>query len=267
MPNSVATSDQPVTDDVAISTLQFPIVGIGASAGGIEAVRRFFEHMPADCGMAFVIILHLSPVHESNVDHILERVTRMPVLQVTSDVPIEKNHIYVISPALQLEMTDGHLRVSPADRPPEKHIAIDLFFRTLGEAHRERAFAIVLSGTGADGTAGLTRVKERGGLTFAQNRNDAQFDDMPRNAVESGAVDFVLPVAEIPQKLVDLWAKARRIEIPLFNDMPSSSSPPSAPAKAHAADAALAVASHGARFPPLQTRDHTAAHRKAHAGG
>lgn len=213
---------------VKTSDLSFPVVGLGASAGGIEALGRFFEQMPGDSGMAFVVILHLSPKHESNVDKILQRVTKMPVLQVQETMPIEKNRVYVISPAMQLAMSDGHLHVSKAQRPREKQVAIDLFFRTLAEAHSTRAFAIVLSGTGADGSLGLARVKELGGLTFAQSIDDAGFDGMPRSAIEGGMADFVLPVVEMPQKLLDLWDNARHIELPSDEPVPppAHQSPP-----------------------------------------
>jgi two-component system, chemotaxis family, CheB/CheR fusion protein len=200
------------------SSLDFPVVGIGASAGGMQALQRFFEHMPNDNGMAFVVILHLSPSHESNVDSVLQRITRMPVLQVTQPQPIEKNHIYVISPKQQLTMNDGYLSVSERERHFGHPIAIDLFFRTLAEVHRERAIAIVLSGTGSDGAAGLTRLKQEGGVTLAQRPDDAEYDGMPSAAIGTGMVDFVLPVVEMPQKLIDISRNARLIELPAARD-------------------------------------------------
>jgi two-component system CheB/CheR fusion protein len=196
------------------SHLSFPVVGIGASAGGLVALKRFFEHLPAETGMAFVIVLHLSPKHESTADQILARCTRMPVLQVRERVPIEPNHVYVISPQNDLRMDDGQLAVAPSQRPRGQHVAIDLFFRTLGEVHGDRAIAVVLSGTGADGSVGITRVKEHGGVTLAQSPEDCEYEDMPRNAITTGRVDFVLPAADLPQKLIDLWKNAQRIELP-----------------------------------------------------
>ena len=200
---------------MARSELAFPVVGLGASAGGIEALLSFLGNTPNDSGMAYVVILHLSPKHESNADKILQRATSMPVLEVTAPTRIERNHVYVISPALQLEMSDGHLVVGPADRPPERQVAIDLFMRTLANAHGLRAFGIILSGTGSDGTAGLTYIKAQGGVTMAQSLDDAEFPDMPRSAIERSIVDFVLPAADMPQKLMDLWANAARIDLPL----------------------------------------------------
>ena len=134
-----------------LSSLDFPVVGIGASAGGVGALLRFFEHLPRRTGMAYVVILHLSPKHESHADRILEGVAGIPVLQVRETVRIEPDHAYVISPARQLEMYDGHLYVSEHERHRGRPYAIDLFFRTLAQAHRTRAICVVLSGTGSDG--------------------------------------------------------------------------------------------------------------------
>ncbi|WUR11323.1 CheR family methyltransferase [[Empedobacter] haloabium] len=200
------------------STLAFPVVGLGASAGGLPALLRLFEHMPSHSGMAFVVVLHLSPRHESTVDQVLQRATRMPVLQVTQRVAIEPDHVYVIAPNLHLSMDDGHLDVSELARPRGQHVAIDIFFRTLADVHREKALAVVLSGTGSDGSVGLGRIKEQGGLTFAQAPDDAEHDGMPEAAIASGAVDFVLPAADIPQKLVELWDNARVIHLPPAED-------------------------------------------------
>ncbi|WP_217475337.1 CheR family methyltransferase [Stutzerimonas stutzeri] len=186
------------------STLQFPVVGIGASAGGIQALRTLFEHMPSDCGMAFVVIMHLSPTHESKVDRIIQAVTRMPVQQVTESVPIERNHVYVIPPAMDLSMNDGFLRLQPPERERGAHVAIDLFFRTLADVHHTHAIGIVLSGSGADGSVGLSRIKEQGGVTLAQSPEDAEHDSMPLSAIETGMVDIVLPVAQMPRRLVAL---------------------------------------------------------------
>lgn len=200
------------------STLDFPVVGVGASAGGLQAIKLFFENMPHDNGMAFVIILHLSPDHQSIADKIIQESTRMPVLQVTKTVPIEKNHVYVISPAQRLTMNDGVLEVSSNDPHGSRHASIDLFFRDLAEVHRERAFCLVLSGSGSDGAVGLSRIKEHGGITMAQAPEDAEFDGMPRAAIETGNVDLVLPVVEMPQKLLELWRNSQEISLPTAND-------------------------------------------------
>ncbi len=204
--------------DLQPSHLTFPVVGIGASAGGLQAVLRFFENMPSDCGMAFVIIMHLSPRHESNADKIIQKATKMPVSQVIKPVPIERDKVYVISPAMELSMNDGHLRVRKARPKQGGHTAIDLFFRALADVHKSKAFCVVLSGTGSDGAVGLSRIKEQGGVTFAQAPDDAEYDGMPRSAIATGMVDLVLPVVDMPQKLMDIWANARQIHIPTDND-------------------------------------------------
>ena len=213
-----APSTPPTEPDIVPGSLDFPVVGIGASAGGLPALIQLFENMPAANDMAFVVILHLSPKHPSSAAAILQRATRMPVVQVTSKVQIERNHVYVIAPNQHMSMMDGLLLVDELERPRGKHVAIDMFFRTLAEVHRERAVAIVLSGTGADGAVGLTRVKEQGGVTLAQAPTDAEHDGMPSAAILTGAVDFVLPVVDMAQKLVELWNNARAIELPAPGD-------------------------------------------------
>ncbi len=177
----------------------FPVVGLGASAGGLRALQQFFQAMPANSGMAFVVIMHLSPDHESHAASILQHSTAMPVLQVTEPVPVEPNRVYVIPPAKSLAMDDGHIVLSDPERPRGQHVAIDLFFRTLAETHTTHAACIVLSGTGADGSVGIKRVKETGGIAIAQDPHDAEYDTMPRNAINTGLVDFVLPVADMPE--------------------------------------------------------------------
>lgn len=216
----------PQRKDLIPSDLDFPVVGIGASAGGLQAVKAFFEHMPKDCGMAFVVILHLSPDHQSVADKIIQESTRLPVSQVNNTTPIEKNQVYVISPAHHLKMNDGYLAVSPSTREGGSHIAIDLFFRDLADAHKERAFCVILSGTGADGAVGLSRIKEQGGITLVQSPEDAEFDGMPLAAIETQMADLVLPVVEMPQKLLELWRNAQSIILPTADDPEIKTTPP-----------------------------------------
>lgn len=194
------------------------MVGIGASSGGIQALLRFFENMPRDAGMAFVIVLHLSPKYESHADEIIQRATKMRVMQVTVPTVIEKNCVYLISPASNLSMIDGSLHVTRAKRPHGRPEAIDLFFRSLAEAHGMRAISIVLSGTGSDGAVGISRIKECAGVTIAQSPEDAEYDEMPRSALATGMVDIALPVVDMPQKLIELWSNARVIALPKTND-------------------------------------------------
>jgi two-component system CheB/CheR fusion protein len=177
------------------------VVGIGASAGGIKAVKEFLEGIPDDSGMAFVVILHLSPEHESRLAEVLRGSTAMPVMQVNEAVAVKPNHVYVVPPDQSLSMVDGHLAVSARTRIEERRAPIDIFFRTLGESHHSRAVGVVLSGTGADGSMGLKRIKENGGLCFAQDPDEAEYSDMPRNSIATGIVDHVLPAREIPVKV------------------------------------------------------------------
>ncbi|MBW9242394.1 CheR family methyltransferase [Pseudomonas paracarnis] len=229
----------PQRKDLTPSNLNFPVVGIGASAGGLQAVKAFFEHMPKDCGMAFVVVLHLSPDHQSVADKIIQETTRMPVSQVNDATPIEKNHVYVISPAQLLKMNDGYLAVSPAVREGGSHIAIDLFFRDLADTHKERAFCLILSGTGSDGAVGLSRIKEQGGITLVQAPEDAEYDGMPLAAIETQMVDLVLPVVEMPQKLLELWRNAQSIVLPTANDPEIKTIPPSSERDAAVAEQLL----------------------------
>lgn len=215
---SKPTLASPHNPALSPSHLDFPVVGIGASAGGLEALRTLFEHTPSDTGMAFVVVLHLSPDHQSRADRILQAVTQMPVRQVTEAVPIERNHVYVISPANRLSTNDGYLRVRPAQRSRGDHVAIDLFFRDLADVHKDHAFCVVLSGTGSDGAVGLSRIKEQGGVTLVQSPDDAQYPDMPQAALATGMVDLVLPVAQIPAKLVELWHTASQVKLPRIED-------------------------------------------------
>jgi two-component system CheB/CheR fusion protein len=196
------------------SQLDFPVVALGASAGGLSALTTFFELTPPDCGMAFVVVLHLSPDHTSHLAPLLQGVTKMRVVVAAEAVQLQRDHVYVIPPNKLLSLNDGYLRVEEFQKPRGTHITIDLLFRSLAVVHKERAFAVVLSGNGSDGSVGITRIKEEGGVTLVQAPQEAEFDGMPRSAIGTGAVDWVLPVEAMPRKLMDIWANARRIELP-----------------------------------------------------
>lgn len=196
------------------SDLPFPVVGIGASAGGVEALKVFFGNMPPAPGMAFVVVLHLSPQHESVLHHVLQPLTAMPVTQVTHSMLVERDHVYVIPPAASLSMNDGYLRVSPHERGGSPPVAIDLFFRTLADVHKSRSIGIVMTGGGSDGSVGLARIKEQGGVTLAQSPEDAKHDAMPRSAITTGGVDIVLPVAQMPARLKEIAENMARIRLP-----------------------------------------------------
>ena len=185
------------------SSDSFLIVGIGASAGGLEAFKTFFRHMNEDSGMAFVLISHLSPNHESLLSELLAKETQMNVMQVRDRTSIEPNRVYVIPPDADLTIDNGSLHLGEPVEARGHRSPIDVFFRSLAEDRRENAVCIVLSGTGSDGTAGLKAIKENGGLAIAQDSKTASYDNMPRSAVLTGLVDYVLPVEEIPAKLVE----------------------------------------------------------------
>ena len=177
-------------------------------------MRTFFSHLPADSGMAFVVVMHLAPEHESTLASILQRDTLMPVVQVQTTTKVVGNHVYVIPPGKDLSICNGFLRLTNLKRPYGKHVAVDLFFRTLADNHGSGAVAVVLSGADADGSIGLKRVKERGGLTIAQLPGEAEQDVMPRAAIATGMVDWVLPVAEMPGRLLDYHQSESRLSLP-----------------------------------------------------
>ncbi len=189
------------------------VVGIGASAGGIEALQLFFEEMPEETGMVFVVVMHLAPDRESSLASVLQNRTGLPVTQVTERTRMEPDHVYVIPPDQKLEITDGHLAVSDFEQPRGRRAPIDFFFRTLAEVHPD-GIGVVLSGTGTDGTVGFKAIKEQGGLLLAQDPEEAEYDGMPRSAIATGLVDFVLPVGALARKLVELKEDIHLIQVP-----------------------------------------------------
>src|SRR5580765_367454 len=179
----------------------FPVVGIGASAGGLEAFTKLFTALPPDSGMAFILIQHLDPTHESMMVTLLGSHTKMKVLQATDGMTIERDHVYVIPPRVYLSIKNGSLHVSV---PRERHGArmpLDFFLCSLAEEFGECAVCAILSGTGADGSLGAKAIKAKGGLVIVQDPAGAAFDGMPRNAIATGAADFILAVEKIPDAL------------------------------------------------------------------
>src|SRR5205809_1150326 len=178
----------------------FPIVGIGASAGGLAAITHLLEHLPADTGMGFVLVQHLDPDHESALVQILARVTSMPVREVANDLRIAPNHVYIIPPNTDMTIAQGVLKLwrRPARRAP--HLSIDFFFGSLAQDQHERAVGVILSGTASDGTLGTEAIKAEGGITFAQDES-ARYDSMPRSAIAAGCIDFVLSPENIAKEL------------------------------------------------------------------
>jgi PAS domain S-box-containing protein len=194
---------------------KFLVVGIGASAGGIQALKKFFEHVPADSGIAYVVILHLSPTHDSKLAEVIRVSASIPVQQVTEKVKIAPDHIYVVPPNQHLMVEDGHINVSVNVQTEDRRAPIDIFFRTLAESHGPHAVCVILSGTGANGSMGLKRIKEMGGAAFVQNPREAEFNEMPRNAISSDMVDAVLSVIDIPDKIINYKNNLGAVQIPV----------------------------------------------------
>ena len=187
------------------------IVGVGASAGGLEAFTELLSHLPGDTGLAFVLIQHLDPSHESYLTELLSKASKMPVSEVRGETRAEANHVYVIAPRCNLGISNGVLQSPPRpDRGP--NLPIDSFLRALAADRGSEAFGVVLSGAGSDGTLGLQAIKVAGGITFAQEMRTAKFDSMPASAIAAGVVDFVLPPAGIARQLV---AIARDSRVPI----------------------------------------------------
>jgi two-component system, chemotaxis family, CheB/CheR fusion protein len=177
------------------------VVGIGASAGGLKALQSFFDALPNDTNMAYVVITHLHPEYVSHLPEILQSHTQMPVTQVKQLVAVEPDHVYVIPPNRRMVMADSKLDIAEFDEPRGHRAPIDLFFRSLASSHPDSA-AIVLSGSGTDGAVGIKAVKESGGLLMVQHPNEAEYDSMPRAAIATGLADVVLPAAQLAEKLV-----------------------------------------------------------------
>jgi PAS domain S-box-containing protein len=180
----------------------FPVVGIGSSAGGLEALKKFLTATPPDTGMAFVLIQHLDPTHESLMVDLLARYTTMKVVQIENDMPVEPNRIHIIPPGTSLTIRNGVLLLGKPIERRGMRMPVDNFFISLAEDQQENAVCIILSGTGSDGTLGLKEIKARGGLAMVQAPETAQYDGMPRSAIMTGLVDYVLPVEQIPSTLV-----------------------------------------------------------------
>src|SRR6266481_2851593 len=170
----------------------FPIVGIGASAGGFEAFSEFLKSLPIDTGMAFVLVQHLDPKHKSQLTELLGCSASLPVVEAKDDVEVVPDYIYVIPANAQITIMGGRLRVSPRKENELPPMPVDAFFRSLAAEQQDRAIGIVLSGTGTDGTLGIEAIKGEGGITFAQQESSAKYFGMPGSAIRSGSVDFIL---------------------------------------------------------------------------
>jgi two-component system, chemotaxis family, CheB/CheR fusion protein len=188
------------------STNGFLIVALGASAGGLEPLETFFNRMPADAGIAFVIVQHLAPDHPTALPQILARHTAMSVEEAKNNTQVAPDHVYVIPPNATLTIENGALRVTPPAEARGVRTPIDAFFGSLAEDRGEQAVCIMLSGTGTDGTLGLRAIKEHGGMALAQSLESAKYDAILRSAIATGLVDHVLPVDGMPGKIQEYAA-------------------------------------------------------------
>jgi two-component system CheB/CheR fusion protein len=183
------------------STPAYPIVGIGASAGGLEAFTQLLKDLPVTTGLSFVLVQHMDPTHESMLTELLSRVTKMPVQQVQIGMTVEPNHIYVTPPNANMTLNGMTLRLASRSEIRGAHMPIDHFLRSLAQQHGSRAIGIILSGAGSDGALGLAEIKDQGGITFVQEERSARFPGMPHSAIMNGDIDFILPPAGIALEL------------------------------------------------------------------
>jgi two-component system, chemotaxis family, CheB/CheR fusion protein len=182
----------------------FPVVGVGASAGGLKAFKKLVKAIPEKSGMAYILVQHLSPDHSSALSNILQRETHIPVHEIRDNVHVKPDNVYVIPANKILVANDGILQLSPRPSKDEKNRPIDIFFSSLAEVHQGHAIGVVLSGNGTDGTIGLKNIKCQGGITFAQDLDSATYDSMPQSAINAEVVDFVLAPEKMPRKLLKL---------------------------------------------------------------
>jgi len=186
----------------AAAQAPFPIVGIGASAGGLEALELVLGHMPPACGLAFVVIQHLDPAYKGIMVELLQRTTAMPVVQIADGMKVEPEHVYVIPPNRDVSILHGVLYLLEPAAPRGLRLPIDYFFRALADDQQERSIGVILSGMGSDGTLGLRAIKEKAGAVFVQSPASAKFDGMPRSAIEAGLADLIAPAEELPDRII-----------------------------------------------------------------
>src|SRR5215470_136209 len=177
------------------------IVAIGASAGGIEAFTELVTSLPSDTGMAYVLVQHLDPTHQSMLTELVSKKTKMAVEEVADGMGVQPDHVYVIPPNATMSISNHTLQLGPREESRGLHMSIDHFMRSLAEAQGNRAIGVILSGSGTDGTLGMAEIQAQGGVTFAQDETSAKYDGMPRSAIAAGCVDYVLPPKNIAREL------------------------------------------------------------------
>jgi two-component system, chemotaxis family, CheB/CheR fusion protein len=180
----------------------FPIVGLGASAGGLEALEQFLKNVPPGSGLAYVVVQHLDPTHKGILVELLQRCTPMPVLQIKDRMKVKPNNVYVIPPNRDLSILHGVLHLLEPAAPRGLRLPIDHFFRSLADDRRDRSVGVILSGMGSDGSLGLRAIKENAGTVFVQTPSSAKFDGMPRSAIDGGLADVIAPAQELPAKII-----------------------------------------------------------------
>jgi two-component system CheB/CheR fusion protein len=196
------TPTSPPAETKSQVSRSFPIVGIGASAGGLEALEQFLKQVPKECGLGFVVVQHLDPTHKGILVELLQRYTNMAVVQIQDRLRIEPNHVYVIPPNKDLSILHGVLHLLEPAAPRGLRLPIDFFFRSLADDQHEQSIGVILSGMGSDGTLGLRAIKEKAGAVFVQTPTSAKFDSMPRMAIDAGLADVVAPAEELPSKII-----------------------------------------------------------------
>jgi two-component system CheB/CheR fusion protein len=212
-------------EDGAVRGTAHPIVGIGASAGGLEAFRLLLKNLPPDTDLAFVLVQHLDPGHESMLTSLLSKATQMPVTEVKEGMRAEPNHVYIIPPNTTMGILKGNLHLTARMEPGFRHMPIDYFLRSLADDQGSGAIGVILSGAATDGTLGLKAIKAEGGITFAQDEKTAKYDSMPRSAIAAGCVDFVLSPEKIARELARIGrhpylrvSPAEPVPLPAEND-------------------------------------------------
>lgn len=197
-------------EEINRSLTKFPVVAIGSSAGGFEALKKFFTAMPPDPGMAFVLVQHLDPTHESTMVDLMRRYTDLEVIQATDGVKVKPDHLYIIPPNKDMGMLNGTLQLMEPFEPHGLRLPINFFLKNLAEDQKENSIAIIFSGFGSDGTIGIKFIKAAGGMVMAQDPETADSDSMPINAINTKLVDFILPPEEMPEKLISYVASAHK---------------------------------------------------------
>ncbi len=217
--------ETPVPEDNLSPSLDFPVVGIGCSAGGLEALDAFLVHLPPDSGMAFVVVQHLDPNYVSTLPELLQRSTRMPVVEARDRLPVKPNSIYVIPPNKDIALWQGCLHLQEPTERRGLRLPVDFFFRSLADAQGEKAVGVILSGMGSDGMLGLGAIKEESGLTAVQAPATAKADSMPNSAIKTGIVDIVAAPEELPSRIISyLQLKPRNMPLDLLPESGAHSS-------------------------------------------